>query len=92
MVLRFLKAAEKHQVPIWIRHVVVPGFTEQELPKVIEIATGFKNLQRIELLPFRKLCKSKYENLGIPFPLETTPECDAALLEKLKEQIPEQFR
>ncbi len=91
-VLRFLKMAEQAGVPLWIRHVVVPGLTDHDLPEIIEIATRFKNLKRIELLPFRKLCKAKYENLGIPFPLKDTPECDLTLLEQLKEQIPMQYR
>lgn len=91
-VLRFLKATEAAGVDLWIRHVVVPGLTDSDLPEIIKIATQFSNLKRIELLPFRKLCKSKYENLGIPFPLIDTPECDADLLETLKAQIPEQYR
>lgn len=91
-VLRFLKATEQAKVPLWIRHVVVPGLTDRDLPEIIKIATRFQNLERIELLPFRKLCKSKYENLGIPFPLIDTPECDATLLDSLKAQIPEQYK
>lgn len=91
-VLRFLKATEKAGVDLWIRHVVVPGMTDTDLPEIIKIASQFKNLKRIELLPFRKLCKSKYENLGIPFPLLDTPECDAALLDSLKDQIPQEYR
>ena len=91
-VLRFLEATEVAGTDLWIRHVVVPGLTDQDLPAIIKIATQFSNLKRIELLPFRKLCKSKYENLGIPFPLIDTPECDADLLESLKAQIPEQYR
>ncbi len=89
-VLRFLKKAEAANVPLWIRHVVVPGLTDRDLPEILKLATGFSNLERIELLPFRKLCKSKYENLGIPFPLNDTPECDADLLKSLQAQTPEQ--
>ena len=91
-VLRFLKATEEAGVDLWIRHVVVPGMTDTDLDEIIKIASQFENLKRIELLPFRKLCKAKYENLGIPFPLLDTPECDATLLENLKAQIPEQYR
>ena len=91
-VLRFLKATETAGVDLWIRHVVVPEMTDADLPEIIQIATQFTNLKRIELLPFRKLCKSKYEDLGIPFPLIDTPECDADLLETLKKQISEQYR
>lgn len=91
-VLRFLKAAEDAKVPLWIRHVIVPGQTDGEISKIVEIATGFSNLERIELLPFRKLCIEKYETLGIPFPLKDTPACSSDLLEQLKAKIPEQYR
>lgn len=86
-VLRFLKAAETAGVPVWLRHVVVPGLTDGDLPAVLELADQFSNIKRIELLPFRKLCSAKYQNLGLPFPLAETPECDAPLLDTLKEEL-----
>lgn len=86
MLLRFLKAAEG--TPLWLRHVVVPGLTDEDLPEILQIAAQFPNLQRLELLPFRKLCRVKYQALGIPFPLENTPECDGALLERLNKNNP----
>ncbi len=85
--LRFLKAAEAAGVPVWLRHVVVPGLTDEDLEEVLAIADRFSNVQRVELLPFKKICSAKYENLKIPFPLSDTPECDGALLDKLNEQI-----
>lgn len=86
-VLDFLKIAEEKGVPVWLRHVVVPGLTDQDLPAVLEIADRFSNIRRIELLPFKKLCLTKYQTMNIPFPLEETPECDSVLLDKLKETL-----
>lgn len=86
-VLRFLKAAEQAGVPVWLRHVIVPGLTDGDLPAVLEIADRFSNIKKIELLPFRKLCTTKYQNLGVPFPLAETPECDANTLDILKEEL-----
>lgn len=90
--LRFLKATEEAGIPLWIRHVVVPDQTDESISQIIDLATGFSNLKRIELLPFRKLCIEKYENMEIPFPLKDTPSCSAELLERLQAQIPEQYR
>ncbi len=86
-VLDFLKIAEKKDVPVWLRHVVVPGLTDGDLAEVLKIADGFTNIQRIELLPFKKLCLTKYQTMDIPFPLEKTPECNPSLLETLKETV-----
>lgn len=84
-VLDFLAAAERRNIPLWIRHVVVPGLTdsEEEVSAIASLAQQYGNLEKIELLPFKKLCLSKYRALNIPFPLETTPECPPERIEKL---------
>ncbi|HWQ78710.1 MAG TPA: pyruvate formate-lyase-activating protein [Anaerovoracaceae bacterium] len=76
-VLAFLELTEEMRVPLWIRHVVVPGLTDREesLSCIVQTAKRFSSLEKIELLPFRKLCMAKYEALGIPFPLAGCEEC-----------------
>ncbi len=93
-VLSFIKMTEQANIPLWVRHVVVPGITdsENEVNEVIRLATGFKNLKKIELLPFKRLCLTKYEALGLNFPLENTPECDENTLKKLSQHIPDKFK
>lgn len=84
-VLAFLDEAEKCGVPSWIRHVVVPGITDgkDSLRKIVEIASGYNNLDKLEFLPFRKFCLSKYESLNIPFPLKNFRECSDATIDEL---------
>ena len=87
----FLRLAEEMRVPVWVRHVVVPGLTDapEHIRALGEFVRGFKNVQKIELLPFRKLCLPKYEQMGIPFPLRDTPEASeqgVARLQRLLEQ------
>ncbi|MBP5353526.1 MAG: pyruvate formate lyase-activating protein [Lachnospiraceae bacterium] len=93
-VLEFLSHTQALQVPLWVRHVVVPGFTdtEDEVCAMVSLARCYDNLRRIELLPFRKLCITKYEALGIPFPCAGVPECDEATISRLTLCIPEQLR
>ena len=76
-VLSFLELTEKRNVPLWIRHVVVPGLTDSEesASEIVRLAGQYGNLEKVELLPFRKLCIPKYEALGIPFPLKDFKEC-----------------
>ncbi len=86
-VLRFCRKAEEMGVPLWIRHVVVPGLTDEDTEALLSIARPFSNIQRIELLPFRTLCKTKYRQLELPFPLEETPDCDQETINKLQKKI-----
>ena len=71
----FLK--EKN-VPVWIRHVVVPQITDDEnsLYRLGNFIGGLSNLKAIDVLPYHDLGREKYENLGIPYPLGNTPPLD----------------
>lgn len=83
--LAFLKLTEQKQVLLWIRHVVVPGLTDdkESLNRITRLAKQFSNLAKFELLPFRKLCSVKYEALGIPFPLADHEDCSDETIKKL---------
>lgn len=83
--LAFLEATCEAKVPLWVRHVVVPGLTDSEdsVRAVARLARRFPNLERIELLPFRKLCLAKYHQMGIDFPLEQVPELSPEALARL---------
>lgn len=76
-VLSFLELTEKRKIPLWIRHVVAPGLTdgEESIKEIARIARQYSNLQKIELLPFRKLCTVKYDAMGLPFHLADHSEC-----------------
>ena len=85
----FLQMVSEQKVPLWIRHVVVPGYTdsEEEVRKMAELAHSFLTLEKIELLPFHKLCIPKYEALNIPFRCMDIPECSNETVKKLSEFI-----
>lgn len=88
-VLSFLEKAASKNLPLWVRHVVVPGLTDTEdsIKEIGKIAKSFKNLQKIELLPFKKICTVKYEKMGIPFPLSDVPECKKEAIERLEKLL-----
>ncbi len=91
-VLSFLKLTEEMRVPLWIRHVVVPGLNDGEasIAEIGKTARQFSNLEKLELLPFRKICVSKYIALGIEFPLNAYEECSQSELERLQTFIDRQ--
>jgi pyruvate formate lyase activating enzyme len=83
-VLAFLKLTQDLHVPLWIRHVVVPGLTDREsdILKIASQASQFSNLQKLELLPFHKMCMAKYDALSIPFPLRDYEECPNSTIQE----------
>ena len=85
----FIAECNKTETDVVIRHVVVPGMTDSEenIKGIVSLAKSAKKLTKIELLPFKKLCVQKYNELGLEFPLEDTPECDSSTIERLKKLI-----
>ncbi len=85
-VLEFLALCRDMKINTVVRHVVVPGMTngEENIRSLKRIVSEICSDIKIELLPFKKLCTQKYKALGIPFPLEDTPECSKSEIEKLR--------
>ncbi len=71
-VLAFAKYLERKNVPLWIRHVVVPGITDDEgaLSRLGAFIGGLKNLKALDVLPYHTMGEVKYEQMGIPYPLK----------------------
>ena len=71
-ILEFAKHLEKRRVPLWIRHVVIEGYTDEpeDLRKLGRFIGSLKNLKALDVLPYHTLGKNKYKELGIPYPLE----------------------
>ena len=87
----FLRLTGQMGVPLWIRHVVVPGLTDGEahIRALGRELRRFPNVEKVELLPFRKLCLEKYQAMGLPFPLEQVPEMDEAACRGLERFLQE---
>ena len=73
--LAFARWLELHNIPMVIRHVVVPGITnsEEELCGVSRIAKRFSNTQAVELLGYHALGEKKYKKLGMSYRLAGVP-------------------
>ena len=76
---------EEHNRPFWMRYVLVPGYSdrEEDIRALGEHFSGYKMLQRVEVLPYHTLGVHKYEAMGQEYKLkgvkENTPEqLDAA--------------
>ncbi|MFA9558584.1 pyruvate formate-lyase-activating protein [Evansella sp. AB-rgal1] len=71
-ILEFAKLLSDEAVPVWIRHVLVPGVTDDEtdLRNLSAFIKTLKNVQKIELLPYHKMGVYKWKELGLDYPLE----------------------
>lgn len=68
----FLSQLQAQEVPLWIRHVVVPGLTDgdEHLQGLLDFVSTLHHVRRVELLPYHTLGVHKYHTLGYPYPLE----------------------
>lgn len=85
----FLQLTATKNIPLWIRHVVVPRLTDSldHLRRIKAMAESYPNFEKLEFLPFHKLCIEKYEQLGLEFPLKDTPAMHPDTLKKLLVQL-----
>ena len=77
-ILEMARELDRIHKPIWVRHVLVPGWTDDELSlrKLGEFLGTLSNVEKIEVLPYHTLGVYKYEVLGLPEPLPGVPPAD----------------
>lgn len=88
-ILAFAKYLEEKNVPVWIRHVVVPGITDDEgqLTRLGAFLGTLSNVKALDVLPYHIMGVTKYEQLGIAYPLKGTPPATKEQAAKAKKII-----
>lgn len=73
-ILAFARYLDERAIPVWIRHVVVPGITydQNELYRLGQFIGTLHNVKALDVLPYHDMGKIKYEKLGIDYPLKDT--------------------
>lgn len=74
----FVEAVRRADVPMWVRHVVVPGLTDSgaHMAALRDYIKTLPRVERVELLPYHTLGVRKYAALGRPYSLSGVPEMD----------------
>lgn len=74
--LEFLEYLNEQKIPTTVRQVIIPTVNDNEtqVKKLYSIIEKYTCVEKVELLPFRKICQTKYDNMGIEFPLAHIPE------------------
>ena len=84
--LEFAKYLSDNNIKMWIRQVLVPGYTDykDDLLKLKNFISTLKTVQKVELLPYHNLGRYKWEKLGITYPLEGVSPASDEDVEKAK--------
>jgi len=87
----FLSYLNEQKIPTVIRQVIIPTLNDnaENIKRLIELKRTNSCIEKIELLPFRKICESKYENMGIPFPFAHIDTPSKEKMEELNGMIKE---
>lgn len=74
-ILQFAEYLSQERIPMWIRHVVVPGITddEKDLYRLGRFIGGLTSVKALDVLPYHDMGKVKYEQLGLEYPLMDVP-------------------
>ncbi|MCR5116566.1 MAG: pyruvate formate lyase-activating protein [Lachnospiraceae bacterium] len=88
-ILAFAQYLSDNGVDLWIRHVVVPGLTDDDvyLEKLGYFIGGLKTLKALDVLPYHTMGVVKYEKLGIEYPLKGVPAMSQKTALEKKEVI-----
>lgn len=85
--LDFARYLSDNNIPIWIRQVIVPGITDNEEDLILlrNFLKSLKTVEKVELLPYHNMGKTKWENLGLNYSLENVRQATNEDTERVKE-------
>lgn len=87
--LEFLELLASKNKSVKLRQVIVPTLndSEENIKKLSEIANKYSCVKAVELLPFKKICKSKYDSLNREFLFEGFETPTSAEISALQEKL-----
>lgn len=87
--LSFLSYLNEQGIPTTLRQVIIPTLNDND--DNIEFLRNLINkhhcIDKTELLPFKKICQTKYDSMGISFPFENIPTPSLDTMEKLQSML-----
>jgi len=90
-ILDMFHCLDEWHVPIWVRHVLVPGITDNPdyLKRTGAFLRELHNVQKIEVLPYHTMGIAKWDKLGIPYTLRDVRTPSAVEAEKAQTLLQE---
>ena len=82
-IIDFFRYLDEIHKPIWIRHVLVPGISDNDeaLARTCDFIRTLGNVERVEVLPYHAFALGKYDELGIDYVLKDTKSPTAERVE-----------
>lgn len=70
--LEFAQYLNDHHIKMWIRQVLIPGYTddEQDLKDLKEFIGTLKTVEKVQVLPYHSMGRYKWEKLGLKYELD----------------------
>ena len=86
---KFLADCQRLNKKLWIRQVIVPGINDNEenVKKIKDFVTQLRNVEKVELLPYKTIGVHKYEDLKIKYRLEGVPDMDEGKCKELEKLL-----
>lgn len=83
----FAKYLDSHHKPMWVRHVLLDGYTNnvEDLEKTRAFIDTLHNVEKIEVLPYHTMGITKYEKLKIEYPLKDVEAPSKEDIQRAKE-------
>ncbi|MBE7092993.1 MAG: pyruvate formate lyase-activating protein [Clostridiales bacterium] len=88
-VIDFLEYLNCNNIPTTVRQVIIPTLNDSvfDVEKLKELVKKYPCVDKTELLPLKKICQVKYDNMGIEFPLKDFPTPTKEQMEELNKII-----
>jgi len=87
--LDFARRLAKLKRSMWIRFVLVPGFTDDQdnVERVATFCAGLESVERVEILRFHQMGQEKWRKLGLEYALAGVAPPDVELTERVRRQF-----
>lgn len=86
---KFIDSLNKTSTKVWIRNVIIENVNDRysDLKGLKEVIHLIENVEKVQLLPFKKMCLDKYRKMDLKFPYENTNETSEKKVSFLNNQL-----
>jgi len=87
--LDFAYRLADHRRPMWLRFVLLPGYTdaEEDVAKMAKFVAGLGICERVDVMPFHQMGRYKWERLGLDYKLNDVEPPTNDVVERVREQF-----